>query len=541
MWLSSPKIRRSVVLLGFVLVFAMSPVWFVDHFVNQDGSAHVHTAHLMSRILTGDREVSEIYAFNSIAVPNSTGHWFLMILLQIFSPFAATKIIVFLTFAGLVIAVVWLRHEVAGEDGLNTSVLLGCAIAFNWLWLVGFYNFGIGLIVSIFALGLFYRWKEEMTVARTVAIAALILLTYFSHLISFALLSGSLFIVAFTARKDSSLRSILTVILAILPSLPLAIAYERASHAQAALTPVWRSLADPFSLTAWLRQIRMADPFVLISRKTFPFVELQSELFAVFAPTLWIAVVLILLIVSTIRAKARRGGAVRAQAPFFILFLMTGLAALFAPDDFGIARGGILRERLALFTIVFMVPLFASNAGLLKRTAQIALATVIAFQTAVLWEYALYSDKVGREFVASAGYLGAARSNASVTVYDAEPRFHSLPEPQVNGFHAIGGNTAVWDNYEIGHSIFPLIARNGFDKDFVLGLTSSNVFLPSDGPQLRADKMSRLESLLANDGGRLETLLVWGGSPEIDAIVVRYFGPEPFYQKDRIRLFRRAK
>jgi hypothetical protein len=541
MWPASPKIRRSALQLVVLFAITMSPLWFVDHFVNQDGSAHLHTAQLMSQVLSGDHEASEIYAFNSLAVPNSTGHWMLVILLQIFSPFTATKIIVLLTFAGLVIAVAWLRYEVAGEDGLNTSVLLACAIAFNWLWLVGFYNFGIGFIVSIFALGLFYRWKDEMTAVRTVALASLMLLTYFSHLISFALLSGSLIIVAFIGRKDGSLRPVLTAILAVLPALPLAFAYERASHAQRALSPVWRSLADPFSVTAWLTQMRMADPFVLISRKTLPFTELQSELFAVFAPILWIAVAMLLLLFSTFRAKAWRDDAVRARLPFLLLFLMTGLAAIFGPDDFGIARGGLLRERLVLFTLVFMVPVFVGEARLLKRVAQIALAFVIIFQTATVWEYALYSDEVGREFAASESQLVTVRSNASVTVYETEPRFHSMPEPQVNGYHAIGGNTVVWDNYEIGHSIFPIIAREASDKEFVLGLTSSNVFLPSDGPQLKADKMSRLESLLADDGGRLETLLVWGGSPEIDAIVVRYFGPEPFYQKGRIRLFRRAK
>ena len=142
----------------FLIGFACLPVWSVERFLNQDGSPHIYNAYIVLELFKHNPAFTEIYSLNSAPLPNLSGHYLLTLLLIFFSPFVVTKIMVSLTFAGLTAAIAWLRMQVCGPDAdLKMSVLLGAALAFNWMWLLGFYNFIIGVIGFAFALGLYWR------------------------------------------------------------------------------------------------------------------------------------------------------------------------------------------------------------------------------------------------------------------------------------------------------------------------------------------------------------------------------------------------
>src|SRR5688500_17316310 len=104
--LSRPKYRISGFFL-FLLIFLFALVWSLEFFINQDGSAHMYSSFIMLELIKGNQNFAGIFAFNSIAVPNSSGHWLMALLLNVFSPFIVTKIIVTLTFAGFVAAIGW--------------------------------------------------------------------------------------------------------------------------------------------------------------------------------------------------------------------------------------------------------------------------------------------------------------------------------------------------------------------------------------------------------------------------------------------------
>src|SRR5215213_7748153 len=156
----SPKFRIIVFFL-LLVIFCGAPVWAVEYFINQDGSAHLYSSYIMLELLKGNPNFSEFFAFNSISIPNSSGHWLMTGLLNFFSPFVVTKLLVTLTFAGFVASIGWLRLKTVGVEGLKTSLLIGAAIGFNWLWLCGFYNFLIGAGCFVFTVGLFFGWREK--------------------------------------------------------------------------------------------------------------------------------------------------------------------------------------------------------------------------------------------------------------------------------------------------------------------------------------------------------------------------------------------
>jgi hypothetical protein len=494
----------------------------------------------MLELLKGNPQFSEVFAFNSISVPNSSSHWILVFLLSIFSSFTAAKIIVTLTFAGFVAVCGWLRLKTTDATGIKTSFLIGATIGFNWLWFSGFYNFITGVICFTITITLFYKWREKMNVWRTIILSILILITYFSHLISFGILAGSLFLMAVTVPKSELKKSLTSLFIAFLPIIPLLILYKSISVSGGAISPVWRNLDNPFSPVNWILQIRGADASAIISRKTFPFIEHYSSLFAVFTPFLWMLLAFGILFFAT--SKARKEIVFKGKKVFVFLFGFLFLAALFSPDDFGLNHGSILRERLLICSLVFIIPIFQAEKSLrLKRIAQFCLIFVVIFQTTAIWDYALKTNREAKQLLAVENVVKENDSVASVVIVNEGWRFHSQPMLQINNYLGIEKNLIVWDNYEPGYYVFPIVPKIESDKNTFYELSNTN-FYSLDKPTMSDAtfnaNLKRLEVALS-DNNRIKTMIVWGKDSRIEEVLNRYFIQNPDFQNEYVRLFYR--
>ncbi len=542
----SPVRSRPGLLLALLVGTVCAPIWAVAHFVPQDGPAHAYSASLMLELARGVPSVAASYAWNAWTLPNSSGHWLLALLQSFLSPFVATKILATLTYAGVVAAVGYLRLATVGRDGLVTSLWLGAAIGFNWLWLCGLYNFLLGVIGFAVTLGVCFRGGDRWRRSRVAGLALLLLAVYFSHLVTFAVLAASVALLAIAEPPRRRTRRCLEVFLALLPAVLLALLHG-ASAAGEGYFPVWRRLAEPSSLASWIFQLRTADPFVLISRRAFPFTSLTANGFALFTPLLWMlaAVAALTWITFAGRARTARSESTLRHRALATICAGCALVAIFGPDDFGESHGTLLRERLALLAAVSFVPLFRiPGAGgarpvLAVRAVHLCLAGVVLFQTAALWEYARRSSRDATELLAMAESISGQDSIASVVVLEDGKRFHSNPTAQMVNFFGIGRRTRVWDNYELGYTLFPLVARSSADAAFVREFTSVNVFDPADPPAETAAKLARLDACLERNRQRVETLLLWNREPQVEALLARWFESEPFCERGRGRLYRR--
>lgn len=529
-----------IILFFLILIISTSlPIWTVDYFINQDGIAHAYNSYLMLELIKGNPLITDFFAFNSISIPNSSGHWLMVFLLNFFSPYTVTKLMQILTFAGIVAAAGWLRWQTNGRDGLITSLLLGAVVAFNWLWFMGFYNFMIGVIGFIFTLGLYISWRDDLNATRTFILALLILLVYFSHLVSFGILAVSLIFLALFTSKENLKNTLFWTLLAFLPVIPLVILYKILSESGGGIYPYWRSLENPFSLKDWVNQIRVVDPFVIISRRRFPFSQEVSSLFAVFAPIIWILFALFCLSLPSVISRVKNYRISKEKLPFLILFAGFIFIALFAPDDFGYSHGSILRERVFICALIFFIPLFNLKKYIfLKRLAQGVLVGVLIFQTAAVWDYALRADNQVKEFLSAREHLGETRSIASVVMMDDVFHFHSSPVINLNCFIGINKDVIVWDNYEIGYYIFPVIAKNESDRRFIRKLTESNGFGLNNPAENFAEKIAKLDSALEENHYKVDTILVWGSDSRVDQVLAKWFQSEPFFENGQVRLFR---
>lgn len=536
--MNRPALQFIAFCVGLAL-FTSAPIWGVQYFIHQDGSGHVHTAWTMLELLRGEQRALELYQFNLLTFPNVVGHWIQAASLLFVSPFVSTKLMLSVSYLGLVASIGWLRWCTAGRDGLWLSVLIGAVIGFNWIWLVGAYNFTLGLALAFIATGCYYKWQAELSAQRIAMLAGIAALAFLCHIIAFVLVCAAVGTICIIPSRSLSLQKILRTAVIFFPALPLLVLYVSSTEAGGNFYPIWARLANPISPLHWIDQVRTADPLFLLRRTAFPFVETETKWFLMFAPVIWLAVAAAMLMLSTFRKK--RGVAV--TMPFVVLAAGFLLLSFLGPDElqYSSSTGGLMRQRWFLAGIGFLVPLFRSeHLGRVSKTiAAAALSFTVIYQTAALWEFAIRSDRDAREYFSALEAIPQGASLGGVVIEPRTFRFAVSHMASMNNYNAILRSASAWDNYEFAQYLFPVVMRNGTSREFVLRFASNNGYDLSAPESLAAGRIAELERCLASTDPRIDTLVIWGSYAPIDEIVGKHFTNGPSFQHGRARVFRR--
>ena len=210
------------------------------------------------------------------------------------------------------------------------------------------------------------------------------------------------------------------------------------------------------------------------------------------------------------------------------------------PDDFGLRNGSVLRERFLIFALIGFAAVFRSN-GLawVTRAAAICLVFVIGFQTAALWDYSIRTDRLASRFMNAGDQIPAGSSIASVIIMDDCLRFHSLPETQIDNYLGIGRNMIVWDNYELGHYMFPVTTVNLADRKFAFDLTTSTKFCRDNPDEDFNATLMKQNAALSASPDKIDHLIVWGDDQRLGPILDQWFSPEPDFAAEHLRVLHR--
>jgi hypothetical protein len=135
--------------------------------------------------------------------------------------------------------------------------------------------------------------------------------------------------------------------------------------------------------------------------------------------------------------------------------------------------------------------------------------------------------------------IGEKESFGSVIINRDGCRFKPLPRTNLTAFAAIGRSAPFWDNYELGYYLFPVVARRPEDRRFIYDFRGSNTFDFCDPNEQFETKFAKLNELMAQHHGKIDVLLVWGREERVEAMILRWYEQEPYFQNGEIRLFRR--
>lgn len=319
---------RQKFLLLALLVLHVLPLWLYPLVPSQDGPSHLYNTVIFNDLLWNSESFfGSFYEINWRPFPNWTFTILASVLCPMLSILTAEKIILTLYLVGFVCATFYFVRSINAE---KTILGFGAFLfGYNWFLWMGFYNFCLSVPLALFVIGYGIRHRGVMHPLRVVLMAILLLLLYFSHVVSFAV---ALLVLGFLygCFGQKRLRSLGELGLCAFPSLIVFVAYLAGRPRVA--EPVYRT------------------PIPWLAANTFSF-----KIGPWFGGMEWVWFVALWLVLGTwlVLTCAQLG---RWQTEERIWWMVVGMMlalSLLVPHNF--LGGSAFNERLALFFGLFLL------------------------------------------------------------------------------------------------------------------------------------------------------------------------------------------
>jgi hypothetical protein len=171
------------------------PLWIFKYFPSQDGPSHIYNAKVLKEYHKHENyKLRDVFKLNLTIFPNWTSHPFMAFLLYFLPPIIAEKTLLSFCVGLLPLSLFYFLNVIDRRKILFG--LIGFLFAYHYLLLMGFYNFTLSVSLFFFALGYWWKHRNDMSVVNVIVLYLLMLLTYLSHIVSYGLLLLVLLIIA---------------------------------------------------------------------------------------------------------------------------------------------------------------------------------------------------------------------------------------------------------------------------------------------------------------------------------------------------------
>ncbi len=528
--------RRALTALVLGLLPALAAIWGVRWFVTQDGSAHLYNAHILVHSFDAQSPFEPFYTVRWGPLPNWSGHIVSAAFVAILPVWAAGPAATTLTLGAFAASIVWLRVRVSGWRGAWLAALIAALLGLNFPWLLGFTSFLLGACLFPVTLGVWWAGRDQLGWRRVLALGLLVVLGYFSHLVSLGLTAIALVVLALLTPGPRYRERLLRTALALSPLIPLGLVYLSIATRREPMSPDWKHLTRPLSIASWGAQLGWVDPITLARKTAIPFTRIDdARWFALFTPLTW----LVLAFVAIWYAAVRRPPSEMAQAPnerrgwswLAALFLVGGIVG---PDSLGSAHGEYLPQRVLLMGLVALVPaLRLDGDAKILRMAGAALTVALTVQSAIVWDYALTSHRLAGAIAAARDAIGT-RQRVATLLIDIRTRFRANSLLHADNLLGVGTGNIIWNNYETVHYYFPVQFRPGVDRPISSDLEQVAI---TEGA-MAAGRARLWRQAIEPHLGAIDAVLVWGTDAELDAINARWFKTVYNDPTGRVRVLR---
>ena len=544
-----PTIDRSrregiwaLVILCGTLVPTLAAVWAVPWFVPQDAPAHIYNTQILLWSFDPASPFRDVYSVRWQPIPNWAGPLALAGLVAILPAWVADRIMTSLTLVLFAAAIFWLRWRVVGRRGLPVAAFMPTLLAMNIAWLFGFTSFMLGACLFPITLGIWWPARDRLSVPRMAALALLLMAGYFFHLVSLGLTVIGLFVLALASpvrtvgaslwRFSRLARTCTTFI----PVGLLGVFYFSIASQRSPLRPQWPNLSNPFSPWAWIVRLKWADPISLAIRDGLPFTNRGGPAFVLFAPVIWLGIAVLIWSYGTCRVRFRTlTPKYDERLCWFLLAGILMVGGVIGPDSLGEAHGDYLPQRIVLMGLVALVPIFdIDHSRWWGRGCAAALVIAIALQSAIVWDYALYSDRTAGQMIRAGETIGHNQRMVTLLI-STKSRFRSNPLLHAENWLGVDTGNVVWNNYETLHYYFPVHFRPEIDRPSPAGLEWVSIHEGQDETEQRT---AAWERILSQHADSIDVVLVWKSNPALDAITTRWF--DRVDRRGDVQIFRRG-
>jgi hypothetical protein len=208
-------------ILGLILIYLL-PIWAFQFIPTQDGPSHLYNSQVLAWYLNPSSTFRQFFDLRLALFPNWLTYIILAPLMLIFPALIAEKILLSLYVILMPLSVWYLLDAI--RHGKTLLTLASFGLIYNYLLLMGFYNFVFSLPLVLLAIGYWWKHRENLALRKIILINLLCVLIWFGHIIGYAV---ALFAIGFLALLQirSGIKTFLKTLACILPSTLLFINY----------------------------------------------------------------------------------------------------------------------------------------------------------------------------------------------------------------------------------------------------------------------------------------------------------------------------
>lgn len=430
-------------------VLYLLPVWTVRYLPTTDGPCHTYNAWVFQQLWSGEASpvIREHYEMNVQPFPNWTGQAAMAALLFAMPPLVAEKVLV----SGALLLFLGGAWALAGavRPDVRWPALLAFPFAYNLLFQYGFYNFYLSLGLYLVVLAVWWRHRARPDLGFAVKINLLLLLCYFSHIVSLVLALFSIAVLWLASLRREGWRTHLLHVPLLIPQLILPVWFLRLQGASG-IPP-----SSSWSVETLLSYL--VPPEVLVT-----FGDFQGRLAAVVTGTV------LLLVALTLWGRISRGNGDRRKLLVpedGFLLLAAALVVLYLVAPEGMAGGNILLERLSLYPWLVLIPWLAPRLGARGKATAVAgltLMTLANLDYLVQW-HGLLGREVGR-YVAGFEAVTPGSRVLALHFQRRGPAGRTEIFGHATGYAALEKELIDWDNYQAATSFFPVRFRSNVPR-----------------------------------------------------------------------------
>ena len=428
---------KGSLLIGGLVVLYLLPIWLFPYFPTQDGVSHVYNSQILTEFNNPDYQFRDYYEINWYPFPNWLSHFSLAVLMFVFPALIAEK--VFLTLYVLLFPLAISYFLGAVKRGQHPLAILSFTFIYNYLFLMGFYNFAVSVPLFLVGLGYWWKHKDEMNRVRILLLNLLIVITYFAHLISYAFILFSIGLLALLYFRRDFKRILMTGCY-VLPAALLLLVYLPTSDLLAGEPPEFgiERFGELFSnLIGMHVLVAYTDPPSWLSAS--------------------VSALLLLLIAGTIWQNRREAENVGQRAFLWLACILFGLYFIL-PNSIG--PGGWVNDRLAILAVLVLfawlrVPwprVFTAVATLLVLINILYVGMLFRNLNAEIREFNAFVERVEKNTVILPLHFDPSGSSERVGIFVNAANYYCLD----NGCINLG-------NYEIQFDYFPIRFKADFE------------------------------------------------------------------------------
>jgi hypothetical protein len=226
------SLKRILIIL--LICTYLLPIWIFRYFPTQDGPSHIYNSQVLREYHNSDYDFKDYYNLNLTPFPNWFSHITLALLMYVFPPLFAEKVFLSIYIVIFPLCIFYFLNSV--QRGKDIIGFVSFLFVYNYLFLMGFYNFAISVPLFFLALGYWWKEKENITIKRIVILNLILAVIYFSHLIPYVVSIASISLISILYFRKR-IKKILITLCCMIPSSILLFNYLLSSELLSGGTP----------------------------------------------------------------------------------------------------------------------------------------------------------------------------------------------------------------------------------------------------------------------------------------------------------------